>query len=312
MKSQYIFHEGDFPAACHVRFSPALFNRIAYGEIQSQTGWCSFYILREDEVCGGIRFCIVDGVAKSPLRAPFGSLDLMSEIPPRVVFDFLAFVERRLQDLGASRIEVKNPPDVYDPERMTLLANFFLTHQYSITDAEVGAVIAVSSDPFSEQIHPRKKRKLVQSRVDSLQFVKLERKELPDVYAFIAACRWKKNYKLSIALDELGRFVDRFPDEYVLFGVFHGHALVAASVVIRVHEHALYHFISDHVPHIGELRPALILMEGIYEYCLSEGISLLDLGTSTLDGKPDVKLLRFKKEIGGQLTHKFSFQKNLR
>lgn len=258
-----------------------------------------------------MRFCIIDGVATSPLRAPFGSFDAWDGIPPQVLFAFLTFVEERLRRLGVSSIVVKNPPDLYDPERMTLLTNFFLTHQYQITDPEVGAVIPVSSAPFSEVVHRRKKRKLEQSRTDSMRFVRLERYALPDVYHLIAACRLRKNYKLSISLNELGRFVDAFPDDYLLFAVFHEHQMVAASVAIRVHEKALYHFISDHVRKIGEARPALILMEGIYNYCFSEGISLLDLGTSTLNGKPDIKLLRFKTEIGGQVTHKFTFQKKM-
>lgn len=258
-----------------------------------------------------MRFHIADGVARSPLRAPFGSLDLKPGLAPRVVFDFLIFVEDKLRNMRVTRMVVKNPPDLYDSQRMALLANFFLTHQYQIIDAEVGAIMPVSSDAFSERIHRRKKRKLEQTRTDALRFVRLKRHELADVYDFIAACRLQKNYKLSITSDELSQFVDRFPEDYLLFGVFYGTQMVGASVAIRVYKNALYHFISDHVRKLDARRPSLILMEGIYEYCLSEGISLLDLGTSMRDGKPDVKLLRFKTEMGAQLTHKFSFQKNL-
>lgn len=259
-----------------------------------------------------MRFNITDGVARSPLRAPFGSLDLKPGLAPCVVFDFLTFVEDKLRSMQVTRIVVKNPPDLYDPQRMALLTNFFLTHQYQVIDAEVGAIIPVSSDAFSKKIHPRKKRKLEQSSTGSLRFVRLKQNALADVYDFIAACRLQKNYKLSITLDELSQFVDRFPDDYLLFAVFHSTQMVGASVSIRVNNNALYHFISDHVRKLGALRPSLILMEGIYEYCRSENILHLDLGTSTLDGRPDVKLLRFKAEIGGQLTHKFSFYKDLR
>ena len=311
MKKKYTFHKGDIPADCRATFSAALFNRAPYGEIHLRAGWSSFYILQEDEVCAAMRFCTVGDVAMSPLRAPFGSLDARKGIPPQVVFAFLTFVEENLRRSGASRIVVKNPPDLYDSQGIALLTNFFLTHQYQITDAEIGAVIPVSENHFSERIHRRKKRKLEQSRIDALRFRKLERDALADVYNFIAACRLPKNYTLSISLKELTQFVDRFPDDYLLFAVFHEGEMVAASVAIRVHEMALYHFISDHIRQVGALRPALILMEGIYDYCFSGGIQLLDLGTSTLDGKPDAKLLRFKTEIGGCLTYKFSFSKTL-
>lgn len=310
LKKKYTFHEGDFPAQSRADFGVAIFNRAAYGDLQSPSGWFSFYILRDTEVCACIRFCIVDGIAKSPLRAPFGSLDLRPGIDAQVVFEFLSYCEDKLRSFGVSGVALKNPPDLYDPERMALLTNFFLTHDYRITDAEVSAIISVSVDPFRERIHRRKKRKLEQSRCDALRFVKLEGSALKQVYEFIAGCRKRKDYRLSITLMELTRFVNRFPNDYLLFGVFYDDKIVAASVTIRVHNRALYHFISDHVHEIGALRPGLILMEGIYNYCFSDGISILDLGTSTLDGKPDVKLLRFKTEIGGRLTHKFSFQKN--
>lgn len=258
-----------------------------------------------------MRFSLREGVARSPLRAPFGSLDARESLPPKVVFAFLTFVEERLKQAGASSIIIKNPPDLYNPELMTLMSNFYLTHHYDIVDAEVGAVIPVTAKPFAEIIHPRKKRKLQQSLTGALTFLRMGHNELSSVYKFITECRSEKNYRLSISLEELRQFVDSFPDDYLLFAVFHQRTMVAASVAVRVHEQELYHFISDHIRKIGVMRPALILMEGIYDYCVSVGISLLDLGTSTLQGQPDVKLLRFKTEIGGHLTHKFTFQKKL-
>lgn len=308
----YTFFEGNWPLSHPVNFRPAIFNRAAYGELQSQAGWHTFYMVSDDEVCACMRFSLQGGVARSPLRAPFGSLDGGSHLPPKIVFAFLAFVEEQLKQAGASAIVIKNPHDLYNPQLMTLLSNFCLTHQYDVADAEVGAVIPVTGRPFAQIIHPRKKRKLQQSRTERLTFRQLDHSDLQAVYEFIAACRLEKNYRLSISLEELQRFVYSFPDDYLLFAVIHEGMMVAASVAIRVNDKALYHFISDHIRKIDVLRPALILMEGIYDYCSAAGITLLDLGTSTLQGQPDLKLLRFKTEIGGQLTNKFTFEKKLR
>lgn len=311
MKKKYTFVEGDRAAADHGNYNPAIFNRSSYGDLQSAHGWRTFCVVCEDEMLACMRFCLIDGVARSPLRAPFGSFDTKGSLSPEIVFNFLTFVEEQLKRAGVSEIVIKNPPDLYNPELMTLLSNFFLTHQYRVSEAEIGAVIPVSERPFPDVIHPRKKRKLHQSRTETLKFLRLERTALPVVYNFIAARRSEKNYRLSISVEELGRFIDRFPNNYLLFAVVSGQEILAASVAIRVREHVLYHFISDHVRKIGVLRPALILMEGIYDYCRLAGITLLDLGTSTLDGQADVKLLRFKTEIGGHLTHKFTFAKTI-
>ena len=188
---------------------------------------------------------------------------------------------------------------------------FFLTRRYSVTRHEIGAIVPVSPKPFSEMIHGRKKRKLNQSRNQGLLFGQMGHSLLPEVYGFIATCRKPKNFNLSITLNDFRQFVDRYSSEYLIFSVFHHKRMVAASVTIRIYQHVLYHFISDHVRDVGPVRPALVLMEGIYDYCQRENIQLLDLGTSTVNGQPNFKLLKFKCELGAQLTHKFTFSRKI-
>ena len=53
------------------------------------------------------------------------------------------------------------------------------------------------------------------------------------------------------------------------------------------------------------------LMEGVYNYSQTEGINLIDLGTSSLNGKPNFSLLDFKLHLGATPTQKLTFQKNL-
>lgn len=204
---------------------------------------------------------------------------------------------------------IRNPPDHYEPEAMALLSNFLLARDYRVMEHELGAIVPVTGRPFHEIIHPRKKRKLNQCYEQGLSFAQLQRSSLAAVYDFIAACRIQKNFKLSLTRHELEQFADRFPEEYLLFAVYHQNEMVAASVAIRSYPDVLYHFISDHIRKIGTLRPALILMEGIYEWCQRANIKFLDLGTSTVDRRPNFKLVKFKTELGGQLSHRFTFTK---
>ena len=256
-----------------------------------------------------IHFFVVDGVAQSPLRAPFGSLEVSNIVPSSIVYRFLDYVDDSLKEAGVTQVIIKNPPDRYKPVAMALLSNFLLTRGYRVMAHELGTIMPVSGKSFQEIIHPRKKRKLYQCYDGGLRFVQLQRSSLHAVYDFIAACRLQKNFKLSITKKELEQCVDRFPEEYLLFALYHETEIVAASVAIRAYSDVLYHFISDHIRKIGALRPALILMEGIYDYCQRANIRLLDLGTSTVEGQPNFKLVKFKTELGGQLTHKFTFTK---
>jgi lipid II:glycine glycyltransferase (peptidoglycan interpeptide bridge formation enzyme) len=54
-----------------------------------------------------------------------------------------------------------------------------------------------------------------------------------------------------------------------------------------------------------------VLLRGLYDYAAEHGIPLLDLGTSTVDGKPNFGLLSFKTRLGAELTPKISFAKRL-
>lgn len=263
------------------------------------------------EAYASLHFFVEDRLARSPLRAPFGSLEVSPGVPHDVVYNFLDHVNSRLMESGVREIVITNPPDLYAPQAMTLAANFFLTRKYSVTRHEIAAIVPVSPKPFTEMIHGRKKRKLNQCRNQGLTFDQMPHSSLPVVYEFIATCRKPKNFNLSITLNDLQQFVDRYSSEYLIFSVFYHERMVAASVTIRIYHNVLYHFISDHARDVGPLRPALVLMEGIYDYCQRENIQLLDLGTSTVDGQANFKLVKFKCELGAQLTHKFTFSKKI-
>lgn len=110
---------------------------------------------------------------------------------------------------------------------------------------------------------------------------------------------------------ELQKTAEEFPDRYLLFAIYHREKIVAASITIRIDQNKLYNFMTNHEKQYNHLSPSLLLMEGIYEYCSHHEISLFDLGTSALQGKPNFTLLDFKLHIGGIPTSKLSFHKKI-
>jgi hypothetical protein len=262
-------------------------------------------------VHGHVHFHVRERVAVTPLRAPFGSVEISPDVSEEVLADFLEFAESRLLHAGVLEIVFKNPPEAYQPVTAEILHTLFVKRRYTIASTETTSIIFVSPTPFSDVIHPRKRRKLKQSASVPFLFSRLDKNSLPDVYEFISVCRIQKKYPLSIRFDELWRTVDNFPENYLIFGVYYDEQLVAASIAIRVNDKVLYHFISDHVRNIASYSPALVLMEGIYDFCVRSNLQLLDLGTSAPGGILNSKLLNFKKELGGQAAGKFTFTKTL-
>lgn len=281
--------------------------------LQAVEGWHSFHALNEKHriVVAAVHFHLAQGDARSPLKSPFGSIELAPGVSPLIVFRFLEFVESRLKSRGAGRVHIKHYPSDYNSAESALIHTFLINLGYSVADAEVGAVITVSDGPFEHTLDGWERRKLRQAAASGLQGRELPRSELKTVYEFIYACREHKGFGLSMSLPEIQDAVRTFEKEFILFGVFQEDHLVAASIAIRVKPKILYNFYSAHAPEYDSLSPVVFLIDRLYAYCRQHGISLLDLGTSAIDGKPNFGLLDFKLRLGARPTTKFTFEKNL-
>ena len=296
----YTFHVGTAPTDYSVAFEESLFNSYEHRILQSLTGWHSFFILddREKKICGAIHFHVLEGVALSPLRSPFGSLEFADDLDQKVLSGFIEYFQQQLQALNVSKIMIKNPPELYS-SHIRIFQDLLCSKGFIVSFNELDSAILIRGKHYDEIIHARKRRRLRQIFNESLEFKLLDYQSLNDVYNFIHQRREEKGMKLSMTLDDLSKTVSSFKNEYPLFGVYHSNELVAASVTVRVNSKILYHFISDYIRKTEKMAPGLVLMQGIYNYCVAQKITLLDLGTSQINDNQNETLIRFKKEIGG-------------
>ena len=309
----YRFHRGPLSPEMSPDFEPAIFNTPEYFAPQDTTGWLSFYILNErtSTASASLHFHRQGSLARSPLKAPFGSVDCGENINPALLFDFLNFVEEELRRAGVEGVYLKNPPRAYSPSRLSLLETFLLNQKYIVAEAESGAVISVSETPFADVICHSERLRLQQARSAGLAIRRLPDEQITQVYAFIARCHAEKGYRISITAQELEATVRRFPGRYLLFGIFDGERMISAGVSIRIKAGILYNFLLNHDREYNGVSPPLLLLEGVYDYCRGNSIRILDLGTSAIEGKPNFSLLDFKLHLGGIPTTKFSFYKKL-
>lgn len=307
----YRFIQGSVPAGYRYNFSSFLFNREAYRFLQAEEGWLSFYIIDDanSTVEAQIHF-FTNEIALSVLRAPFGGVEWSDSIIYEYLRDFFDFVIAGLQKQNVKQIVICHPPNSYQPRKLALIESVLVSRGFEAR-SEVTSVIHISDKSFLETIHRGKKWMLEKTLQHNFQFQQLPLTAVEQVYNFIAHHRELKRYHLSISLDHLKRSFSLLPESYYLFGVFLQDRLVAASVTVRVSESILYHFISDHIRKINTARPSLCLMNGIYNFCQKERLAILDLGTSMSGDGPNVTLLKFKSELGGEHSKKFTFTKAL-
>jgi hypothetical protein len=308
----YIFYEGPLPSDFQIGFEQAIFNRPDHLLLQSVEGWMNFFILspKQKKAVASVFFHVADAEAKSPLRNPFGSIEFEDGVPLPLLFDFIQFVEFNLKSRKATRVTIKVPPQKYS-HHVSLINIFLINNHYHISQAKVDSAIEVTDERIERILHRSERRRLAKAKKAGLKFMQMPIAQLSKVYAFIEACRRSKGYQLSLTLHDLEKTVEKFPDHYLLFGVFDDAELVAAAISIRVKQDVLYEFYHDHDATFNHLSPVVLLIEGVYRYCQDNSITLLDLGTSAADDVPNYGLLNFKFKLGAKPTPKLTFEKIL-
>jgi hypothetical protein len=307
------FIEGKLPPSHRYDFDPYLFNLPANLLLQAKDGWHSFYAIRADKklVRAHVHFHVEGHIASSPFKNPFGCFEFSDAFTPKELFEFIKFVEHSLKKKRISKIVLKCYPHIYQPYRTALLSTFLLNHHFKIDEAEINACIEISASKLFESLSSWEKRKLKQQEKKELRFKHLPSEKFREVYDFIESCRNERNQSLSMTVDQLERVIKAFPEKFSLFAVLDNKIFAAASIAIRVNKGILYNFYSAHAKQYDSLSPVVGLMEGMYKFCQHEHIKLLDLGTSSLRGKPNFSLLDFKINMGAVPTPKFSFSKEL-
>ena len=309
----YHFHEGNIPSGYRQDFESSIFNNPAHLLLQSAEGWHSFSVLNSKyyEIAAIIYFHIDEGVARSPLKSPFGSIEFSSSLAPIVLFRFLEFIESRLKARNVQRIIIKDCPSLYRPAQSAILQTFLFNLNYAVADAEVGAIIPVTDSKFESKLDDWEKRKLRKSTGAQLTVKELPIEQLGEIYLFILGCKKLKGYSLSMSLPELKQTVRVLEDHFKLFGVLKDDKLCAAAIGVRVHRDVLYNFYSDHAEEFDALSPVVFLLGYMYDYCHRNQIDKFDLGTSAIENKPNFGLLDFKIRLGGVPATKFTFQKTI-
>lgn len=301
------FRSGEFVANAQY-----LFNNKRHQLLQSPDGWISFYAVDDSSsVLAFISLHIENDLAVSPKSAPFGSLEFVDNLSPKIVYDFIGFVIDELKKKGIKKILLKNPPTLYNQAQQSLLTAFLLNHGFEITLAEISSLFTLSETDFTSHLHDWEKRKLRQAGMEGFSCKELDVHHLQTVYSFIEKCRMNKGYTLSMSLNQLQIVVNTFQDSFKLFVVTKKEELAAACIAIKVSETILYTFYYDHAEVFDQYSPTVLLIESIHAYCQQHAYRQLDLGTASLHTQPNFGLLDFKLHLGGTPTPKFTFEKIL-
>lgn len=255
----------------------------------------------------------VAGHFESPWRGSHGGFALArgAQLSLENMERFVRRVEDYLRAEGARRMTLVLPPLAYHLHESSAWLNVLLRAGYAIARHELSYAIDVDARPFESRIDYGNRKRLRKCLREGLTARPLDGAGLAAAYDVIVQNRRKKGYTVSMTWPALEAMRERFPDRMMCFGVHGGERLLAAAVCLRVNVRTLYVFYWGEIEGAEALSPVTLLADRIYGYCAVEGLTLLDLGTATIDGVPNHGLVRYKKNLGCEESLKLIVSKAL-
>jgi hypothetical protein len=250
-----------------------------------------------------------DGTGVSPCRAPFGGISLDPQVPFDALNGLIKAADVEAQQRGLREVRVVCYPFCYAPAASALLAAGFAANGYAVAVTDLNFHIAVTGEPLEGRLHPSERRRLRKCLRAGLHFAEELVPDLPHLYGFVADCRRRRGFPVTLDYAAFEALLLRFPDHYRVFTVRDAGRLAALAVGVRVSPEILYYFYPADDPAYQTYSPTVLLLAGMYEYARSHGYRLLDLGIATDSGQPNPGLIRFKRNMGAEPSLKLTFRK---
>ena len=266
-----------------------------------------FVLQKNTKIYARTGFRINGKTAISGFGATFGSIDCLSEVTQGQRAFFLQQVCQKLAKSGISAVTIRHRPQAYGDN----WHDIFLNSGFTVAGQEVNQHLAVTAKDFYQRIKYNEQKKLKQALNRGYVFRQLTIRELPEVYALVTATRNRKGYPVSMGFTELEAVFRALPDNYLLFGLYAGHELIAAAVSIRVSAGVLYNFYHADAMAYRSTSPLVMLLSRIYAYCREQGIATLDLGISSANGHLNQGLFTFKQNLGCEPSDKNTYRLQL-
>ena len=293
-------------------FDPFLFLQKKHLQTQSEDELLFFQLLDQKtaEIVTHLPvFVNENGVACSPGKAPFGSIQFKDQLQEEVLAEFLTQTKRYLFEVKNCRIfKIKSYPFAYAPSESAVLTELLLKQEFKISHSEINHHIAVNAEAFENNLHPSARRRLFKCLKNEFIFREERDEQLPEVWDFINFCRKERKYEPPLPLQKLTELFQEFPAHFRTFTIRQAGKLAAATIAVQVNKQILYNFYPANPVSFNAFSPIVLLTQGLYQVCQKEEISLLDLGTSNLPEGPNFPLIAFKKHLGGKPSLKLSFE----
>jgi hypothetical protein len=252
---------------------------------------------------GGLK----DNYLCAPFSAPFGGLHYTHEhLSYEVVYDFIAGLKEFLREHGIHKITITLPPDLYQSNMNAKCINAFIRLGFKLLTPEIINWIDLKKfdGNWVKYTVAQNCRKAIKN---NLSFhVVTDKQSINEVYMIIFRNREVQGRKIHMTLNDIVKVNTVMPVDFFLIKD-HNDESMGAGVFYRGHEKiAQGVFVGDDLDN-RSLGIMDLLYSSIYDYYKKMDYDFIDLGSSGLNGEPNIGLLRFKEIHNCAASLKYTF-----
>jgi hypothetical protein len=273
-----------------------------------------FSFLSENKVLGTIHLTEVEeGIFQSPFRGTYSGFSFSENCTYIEMESCVTALISHLQNsFGAHHIIIKNAPFAHDIHRNTLIFNILLNKNFKISQQEVNHTLEIDEQSLVEKMKRNNKKRFNKCERNGFVFQQLDTEEgFEKAYQVIVENRESKGYAVSMTFAQLMEMKAVFPNDIYFFQATFEEKIAASSVCIRLNSKILYVFYWGDKPGFEEYSPVVFLANGIYQFAQNNHFTILDAGTSSLNGILNQGVATFKEGLGFSSSLKLTYDLKL-
>jgi predicted N-acyltransferase len=250
-----------------------------------------------------------NGVWKSPITGAFSGFLLKKGVSISALEFLVKNLVKCMTDNNENviSITIKFPPSCFS-DSSALMSNILIRSEWTLSGFDINYHLDITTEAdFLKKLGETKRKTIkrldrvgAKFKVDSID-------ELESIYKVISENRASQGYPMTMPFSALNDLTENFEDKIKLFSVTLENKIVAGAICIVVNTDYLYVFYWGELPEFRKSSPVMKLANGIVQFCISNNIKTLDIGTASLDFIPNNGLAAFKSSIGCDVTSKLTF-----
>ncbi len=248
-----------------------------------------------------------DGIIQSPFSAPFGGLHYSHEhLMYDTIYNFILKLKEYVEINNHRGVNIILPPDIYQTNMNAKFVNAFIRAGYKMNIPNIINWLNLSSFDGT-WVYNKVTNRCKKAIKSELQFKKASNeKEITDTFELIKQNRIGQGREIHMTLHDLMEVSNKIPVDFFQVNE-KDNTIVGAGVLYRGNEKIIQAIFMGDDLNKRDLGAIDFLYMNIYSHYKNMNYKYIDFGTSSLDGEPNIGLLRFKEIHNCETSIQLSF-----